>query len=71
MEHSFFTRKNIVLLIAGMLTLVVGFFCLAQGPATNPVSLTLAPVLLTLAYMVIIPWGILAGSREQKQQPEK
>jgi hypothetical protein len=61
------TKKNIFLIVVGILMLVIGFFCLAQGPAENPVSLTVAPIILVLAYIVVIPIGILWYSNNKKK----
>ena len=58
-------KKNIILVAIGVLLLVIGFICLASGPADNPVSLTVAPLILVLAYVVIIPFGILFGGKKQ------
>ena len=58
-------KKNIILVAIGVLLLVIGFICLATGPADNPVSLTVAPLILVLAYVVIIPLGILFGGKKQ------
>ena len=58
-------KKNIILIAIGVLLLVIGFICLASGPADNPVSLTVAPLILVLAYVVIIPLGILFGGKKQ------
>ena len=52
-------KKNIILIAIGVLLLVIGFICLATGPADNPVSLTVAPLILVVAYVVVIPLGIL------------
>lgn len=61
-------KKNIILIALGVLLLVIGFICLATGPAENPVSLTVAPLILCLAYLVIIPLGILwKGKKEDKK----
>lgn len=61
------TKKNFVLIALGVLLLIIGFFCLATGPADNPVSLTVAPLILCLAYLVIIPLGILLmGKKKDK-----
>ncbi|MGL1936660.1 MAG: DUF3098 domain-containing protein [Fibrobacterales bacterium] len=64
-----FTKKNFVLLGLGVATVLVGFILLAQGqdPKIGPVydsplSITYAPILLTIAYVVIIPWAIIAKS---------
>lgn len=60
-------KNNLVLIAVGVLLLVVGFLCLATGPADNPVSLTVAPLILCLAYLVIIPLGILwKGKKDDK-----
>jgi membrane-bound ClpP family serine protease len=59
-------KKNIAIIAVGVLLLVVGFFCLAQGPAENPVSLTAAPLILVFAYLVVMPIGILWVSGKKK-----
>ena len=61
-------KKNILLVGLGILLLVIGFFALAQGPANNPVSLTVAPIILVLAYVVVIPLGILWSDKSQEKQ---
>ena len=61
-------KKNIILIAVGILLLVVGFACLQQGPADNPVSLTVAPLILTLAYVVVIPLGILFGGKKKQDK---
>jgi len=58
-------KKNLILIGIGVLLLVIGFICLATGPADNPVSLTVAPLILVLAYVVVIPLGILFGGKKQ------
>ena len=61
-------KKNLILIGIGVLLLVIGFICLATGPADNPVSLTVAPLILVLAYLVVIPLGILFGSKKQNKE---
>ena len=48
-----FTRVNALLGAAGLLTLTVGYWLLAQG------SITAAPLLLVLAYIVLLPLAII------------
>jgi len=60
-------KKNILIVAVGVLLLAVGFFCLAQGPAENPVSLTAAPLILVFAYLVVVPFGILWGGKKKKR----
>jgi len=49
-----FGRKNYVLFGAAALVILAGYFFLSKG------SITLAPILLLLGYLVLIPIGILA-----------
>lgn len=60
-------KKNLLIVALGILMLIVGFFCLAQGPAENPVSLTVAPLILVLAYVIVIPVGILWFGKSGKK----
>ena len=49
-----FTRKNYVIFGVAALVILAGYVALSRG------SITLAPILLLLGYLVLIPWGILA-----------
>ncbi|MDY6330910.1 MAG: hypothetical protein SPL52_05335 [Fibrobacter sp.] len=60
-------KKNLILIGIGILLLVIGFICLATGPADNPVSLSVAPIILTIAYVVIIPLGILFNGKDENK----
>ena len=60
-------KKNLILIGIGILLLVIGFICLATGPADNPVSLSVAPIILTIAYVVIIPLGILFSGKDENK----
>lgn len=48
-----FTRENAILGGAGVLCLALGYWLLAQG------SITAAPLLLVLAYVVLLPLAII------------
>jgi hypothetical protein len=48
----------------GVATLLVGYFCLSRGPEDNPLSLTVAPILLVLAYCVLIPVSIVLKGKD-------
>jgi hypothetical protein len=49
-----FGRKNYILFGLGAAAILGGYVALSSG------SITLAPILLLLGYLVLIPWGILA-----------
>lgn len=48
-----FTRVNAILGVAGLVTLTLGYWLLAKG------SITAAPLLLVLAYVVLLPLAII------------
>ena len=56
-----FGRRNYLLFGIGLVVIVVGFIALGMG------SITLAPILLVLGYLVIIPLAIII--KPQKPQP--
>lgn len=49
---------NFVLLGAAVVAIVIGYILLDRG------SITAAPVLLVVGYAVLVPAGLLVGSRE-------
>ncbi len=55
-----FTRKNYMAFGVGLGLLLVGYICLAQPPQDGFLSLTLAPILMVLAYCVVFPYAIMA-----------
>jgi predicted tellurium resistance membrane protein TerC len=66
--QDFFTKKNMLWILAGTVLLVVGFFLLGQGPADNKIALNVAPIILIIAYAVILPIGIwMAKDKEGKK----
>ena len=48
-----FSRKNGILGLAGLLVIVLGYVLLAQG------SITAAPLLLVLGYLVLLPLALV------------
>ena len=64
-------KKTFLLITLGVALLMIGFFCLAQGPANNPLSLTVAPIILIFAYLIVIPIGILWGSKDSKTKGDQ
>jgi len=73
--EQLFGIKNYLFFGLGILVLILGYYFLAQ-PASDPnklpaegfLSLNVAPILLIVAYLVIIPIGILI--RKSKKNDE-
>lgn len=52
-----FDRRNVIVLVAAVVSIVVGYVLLDRG------SVTAAPILLVLGYVVLLPTGLLLGYR--------
>ncbi len=48
-----FNKKNYSLFAAGIISIILGFLSLSKG------SITLAPILLVLGYVILIPISII------------
>ena len=57
-------RKNIILFLIGLLAIVMAFILMAQPPVDGFLSRTLAPVILVIAYLVIIPIAIFIRDKK-------
>lgn len=62
-----FTKINYLLFFAGVITLIVGYITLSIGPWDSFMSLTLSPILLVLAYCVLIPVAILYRRKDNDE----
>lgn len=61
-----YTRINFQLFGLGMIFLVLGYISLSIGPWDSFWSLTLAPILLVLGYVVILPIAFLYQARKKE-----
>lgn len=56
-----FTKLNVILLIAAILVTIVGYIIMGTGDNT------ISPILLILAYVVLFPAAIIAGTKKKDQ----
>jgi len=54
-----FTRMNYILFGISLAVITIGFIALGQKPYNSFVSLSIAPILLVLGYVVLMPVAIL------------
>ena len=58
-----FGKKNYILFAVALVIIIIGYICLGYGDDPNhPVTLTLAPILLVLGYL-LIPFAIMAKGK--------
>jgi hypothetical protein len=58
---------NWKLFAAGLFSIAVGYACLSVPPAEGFLSLTAAPLLLVLGYIVLVPLSLLLDKTEASE----
>lgn len=59
---EYWSKMNYIFLFSGILVLILGYVLMAQAPWDGFLSLTLSPIILLIAYVVIIPFAIMIKS---------
>ena len=54
-----FNKENYVFFIAGIISVILGYIVMAAGETNSFQSLSLAPVLLFVGYIIIIPISLI------------
>ncbi len=67
-ELTFITKKNILLFLLGLITIIIAFVLMAQPPVNGVLSRTVSPILLVIAYLIILPVAILAKDKKEDSQ---
>jgi len=58
-----FGKRNLLILAIGIVGIAIGFILMAQPPVNGFLSRTLSPIILVIAYLVIIPYSILTKNK--------
>ena len=58
-----FEKTNYTLFVIGVLLIIIGYFVMANGTVNSFQSLTLAPILLFLGYIIFIPAALIYRSK--------
>jgi len=62
-----FDRINYLFLLAGIILIVLGYVVMAMGETNSFWSLTLAPILLFLGYLVMVPLALIYRHKSDNQ----
>ena len=60
-----FSNKNYFLFIAGIIFIIIGYAIMALGETYSFQSLSLAPIILTIGYLVLIPSALLYKEKKK------
>jgi hypothetical protein len=55
---NYWSKENYIILALGLLVITIGYILMAQAPWDNPVSLSISPIVLLIAYLIIFPLSI-------------
>ncbi|MBC8174400.1 MAG: DUF3098 domain-containing protein [Candidatus Marinimicrobia bacterium] len=61
-----FTRKNYLIFGIGVVVIIIGYIVMTTGEVNSFQSLTLAPILLFVGYVVIIPIALIYRKKSKK-----
>ncbi|UCD38906.1 MAG: DUF3098 domain-containing protein [Fidelibacterota bacterium] len=64
-----FTRTNYLIFLGGIVIIILAYIIMAMGGNDSFGTLTLAPVMLVIGYLVVIPLAILY--RPRKHAPKQ
>ncbi len=65
-----FCSVNYILFGIGIIVIIIGFIALSQGPWNSVSSLTIAPILLAIGYIIVVPSAILYKKKNIKKESE-
>lgn len=65
---DYWSKYNFYLLYLGIGILILGYYLMSLGTWDNFISLSVSPVILLIAYLVLIPVAILFKKRSSKEE---
>jgi len=57
-------KRNLLIFAVGIVVIAIGFFMIGRSPWDNPISLSVAPIVLLIGYLIIFPWAIFSRKRK-------
>ena len=63
-----FGKMNYILLAVGLLVIGLGYVFLGIGPYDSVQSMSISPILLTIGYVVLVPYAIIYKGKEKKTE---
>ena len=61
-----FGNTNYILFGAGLSLVIIGYFFMANGSVSSFQSLTLAPIMLFLGYIVVLPIALVYRDKKKR-----
>ncbi len=58
-----FTKENYIIFFVGLFLILLGYVLMAMGGKNDPLSLTVSPVILFVAYFLVVPAAIIYSKK--------
>jgi len=65
-----FTRENYWIFFAGIFLILLGYILMAVGDTYSTLSITIAPIILFVAYLIVIPVAIIYSKKSPEDKRE-
>lgn len=64
--NIYWEKNNYILLIAGIVVAIIGYYFMSIGPWNSNESLVYSPIVLFIAYVIIFPLAIVYKKKKQQ-----
>lgn len=64
--NIYWEKNNYLLLIAGIVVTIIGYYLMSIGPWNSNESLVYSPIILFIAYVIIFPLAIIYHRKKQE-----
>lgn len=68
--HINLTNKNYMIIGLGILVIIIGYFFMSENSVDGFLPTVVAPILLGIGYLVIVPFGILYTDKSNAVESE-
>lgn len=65
--NIYWEKNNYLLLIAGIVVTIIGYYLMSIGPWNSNESLVYSPIILFIAYVIIFPLAIIYRRKKQEK----
>jgi len=68
---NYWNKTNYIIFGVGLALLLLGNFLMTRGPWDNPLSITVSPIVLIFAYLVVIPLSIFYKKKSSTNESKE
>ncbi|MEE2754616.1 MAG: hypothetical protein VX910_11585 [Candidatus Latescibacterota bacterium] len=63
-----YEKRNGIVFVVAIALILIGYICMSQPPVDGFLSLTLAPILLVIGYVFLIPAALLMKTQKEMEE---